>query len=77
MKCGLAGCQGEMGPARIHRTVEYRGQVVVFSRVPAWVCPLCGCEFVRPEIRRRLESIARMSSRPEGLVPLYEYADWI
>ncbi len=74
MKCTIEGCPGEYEIRKIVHTVRHRGKVIVIDHVPAEVCLVCGDVLLKPSTVRRIEALLRAGKRPEGSVPLYEYA---
>ncbi|MBI1929361.1 YgiT-type zinc finger protein [Candidatus Poribacteria bacterium] len=74
MKCSISGCPGEYEDRKIVHTVRYQGQVRVIDHVPSEVRSVCGDVLFKPETVRQIETLLRTATRPERLVPLYEYA---
>ncbi len=74
MKCSIEGCPGEYEDRQVAHTVRHKGQVIVIDHVPAEVCSVCGDVLFKPETIRHLEALLHGSARPDGTVPLYEYA---
>jgi YgiT-type zinc finger domain-containing protein len=74
MKCSIVGCPGEYEERQIIHTVRHRGQVIVFDRVPAEVCSVCGDVLLKPETVRRIEALLQAAVQPTRTVPLYEFA---
>lgn len=74
MKCSIKGCPGQYEERQIVHTVRHKGQVIVIDHVPAEVCSVCGDVLLKPETVRRIEKLLRTAPRPQGTVPLYEYA---
>ena len=73
MKCSIQGCPGEYEEQEILHTVRKDAEVFVFEHVPAEVCSVCGDTVLKPDTIRHLEDLLRKRSKPEKLVPLYEY----
>ncbi len=65
---------GEYEERLIVHMVKKGGEVFVFENVPAEVCSVCSDTLLRPETVRHLEKLIQGKSKPEKLVPLYNYA---
>ncbi len=74
MKCSIQGCPGEYEGKMIVHTVQKKGQVLVFEHVPAEVCSVCGDTILTPDTVRHIESLLKEKTKPERMIPLYEYA---
>ena len=74
MKCSIQGCPGEYEQKAIIHTVQHGGEVFVFEHVPAEVCSVCGDKILAPETIRHIESLLKQKTKPEKMIPLYEYA---
>ena len=73
MKCSIKGCPGEYEQKTIIHTVHRGDEIIVFEHVPAEVCSVCGDTVLAPDTIRHLEKMLRKKSRPEKVVPVYDY----
>ena len=65
MKCAL--CKGRMVQGDTIMPYELdQDRVVVVSKVPAWICELCGESFLEIQVVRDLERLVEKTKR-EGL----------
>ncbi|MCX7047999.1 MAG: YgiT-type zinc finger protein [Candidatus Sumerlaeota bacterium] len=74
MKCSIQGCPGEYENTTILHTVRHKNDVLVFNHVPAEVCSICGDTLLSTETVRHLDKLMRSKSKPEKVIPLFEYA---
>ena len=74
MKCTIQGCTGEYEDRRIVHTIQRQGEVFALEHVPAQVCPMCGDTLLSPDTIRHVEALLRRQTKPQRMVPLYEYA---
>lgn len=74
MNCSIQGCPGEYEKREIVHTVRFRGEIIVFDRVPAEVCSVCGDTLLAPETVRRIESLLKAKRRPSKSAPVFEFA---
>ncbi len=74
MKCNITGCQGKYESRLIVHTVNYHGEIIIVSDVPAEVCLLCGDTLFSPQTVRQLEKMLQTRKHPAKMVPLYEFA---
>ena len=74
MKCSILGCTGEYENKMIVHTVQKKRQVFVFDHVPAEVCSICGDTILTPDTVRHIESLLKEKTKPERMIPLFEYA---
>lgn len=74
MKCSIQGCPGEYEDKMIVHTVQKKGQVFVFEHVPAEVCSVCGDTILTSDTVRHIESLLKEKTKPQRMIPLYEYA---
>lgn len=74
MKCSIQGCTGEYENREIVHTVRYRGEIIVFDRVPAEVCSICGDTLLAPETVRQIERVLKLNRKPSKSAPVYEFA---
>ncbi len=58
----------------MHAVRHWGGQVIVINHAPAEVCSVCGDIILKPETVGQNETLLRTTTRPAGMVPLYEYA---
>lgn len=73
MKCSIQGCPGEYEEKEIVHTVRHKGQVVVIDHIPAEVCTICGDVLLKPETVQHIEEILEARSKPNEMVPLFEF----
>ncbi|MBI1925193.1 YgiT-type zinc finger protein [Candidatus Poribacteria bacterium] len=68
-------CDGKMEPRVIRARFHFKSQTIYVDSVPAWVCTKCGEQYFDAPVYKRLEEIARHSSRIEKIIcfPLAEY----
>ena len=72
MKCVVCK-QGESNPGTATVTLERGEMVLVFRRVPARVCEVCGEEYVEEETTARLLSAAEEAAESGVQVDIREY----
>lgn len=72
MKCAVCK-QGETQPGTATVTLERGEMVLVFRKVPAAVCQVCGEEYVDEETTTHLLSAAEEAARSGVLVDIREY----
>lgn len=72
MKCAVCR-QGEVRPGAATVTLERGEAVLVFKRVPARVCGVCGEEYVDEEIAAQLLSAAEEAVGSGVQVDVREY----
>ena len=72
MKCVVCK-QGEANPGTATVTLERGEMVLVFRRVPARVCEVCGEEYVEEETTARLLSAAEEAAESGVQVDIREY----
>ena len=74
MKCSIQGCPGQYEPKRIVHTLQRGSDILVFERVPADVCSVCGDTLLAPATIKHLEDLLRAKSTPGRTAPVFEYA---
>jgi len=74
MKCSIQGCPGEYEERATVHTIQRGEALFVFEHVPADVCSVCGDTILKPETIRHLESLLKEKTKPEKLIPLYNYS---
>ncbi len=72
MKCVVCK-QGEVHPGTATVTLERGEMILVFRRVPARVCEVCGEEYVEEEITSQLLSAAEEVAVSGILMDVREY----
>lgn len=72
MKCVVCK-QGETRRGTATVTLERDGMVLVFKKVPAEVCEVCGEEYVDEETAKRLLAAAEEAARAGVQVDIREY----
>lgn len=72
MKCVVCK-QGETRRGTATVTLERDGMVLVFKKVPAEVCEVCGEEYVDEETTKRLLAAAEEAARAGVQVDIREY----
>ncbi|CAN5825171.1 hypothetical protein BH23ACT11_BH23ACT11_24290 [soil metagenome] len=65
--------QGETRPGTATVTLERDEMVLVFRKLPARVCQVCGEEYVEEDITARLLSAAEEAAQSGVLVDIREY----
>jgi YgiT-type zinc finger domain-containing protein len=65
--------QGDLKPGEATVTLERDEMVLVFRKVPASVCQVCGEEYVDDETTTHLLSAAEEAARSGVLVDIREY----
>lgn len=68
-------CDGEVEERVTQARFHFKGQTIYVDNVPTWVCAKCGEQYFDAPVYKRLEEIARHSSRIKKTVcfPLAEY----
>jgi YgiT-type zinc finger domain-containing protein len=68
-------CDGTVEPRTIRALFTRRGQTVYVDNVPAHVCNRCGEKYYDAPVYKRLEQIAKQSSRIKNKIsfPLAKY----
>lgn len=74
MKCNIRGCHGEYETRLIVHTVNYQGEILLLSDVPADVCDVCGDILFKPDTVRQIEHMLQTKMQPVKTVPVYEFA---
>ena len=74
MTCSIQGCPGDYEPKEIVHTLHKGADILIFERVPAEVCSVCGDTLLAPETINHLEELLRTKAKPGKLAPVYEYA---
>lgn len=74
MRCSIQGCPGQYEPKEIVHTVQKRGEIFLFERVPADVCSVCGDTLLTPETVRHLEKLLSRKGKASRTAPVYDYA---
>ncbi len=72
MKCVVCK-QGETHEGTATVTLERDGMILVFRRVPAEVCEVCGEEYVDEQTAARLLAVAEEAARVGVQVDVREY----
>ena len=72
MKCVVCK-QGETREGSATVNLERNGMILVFKKVPAEVCDVCGEEYVSEETTSRLLSAAEAAARAGVKVDIREY----
>ena len=72
MKCVICK-QGETREGTATVTLERNGMILVFKKVPAEVCEVCGEEYVDEETAARLLAAAEEAARVGVQVDIREY----
>lgn len=72
LKCVVCK-QGDLQPGVATITLERGEMVLVFRKVPARVCQVCGEEYIDEETTTRLLAIAEETARSGVLVDIREY----
>jgi len=73
MNCIIKNCTGLYEDREIVHTLIKNGNVIVFDKVPAKVCPICGDIVLAATTVRRVEAMLRDLGTPERSAPVYEY----
>ena len=73
MQCSIQGCPGDYEQKEIVHTVRYNGKLVVIDHIPAEVCTICGDVLLKPETVEHIEKLLEVRSKPNEMVPLFEY----
>jgi YgiT-type zinc finger domain-containing protein len=68
-------CDGKLEERAIQARFHFKGQTIYVDGVPAWVCTKCGEQYFDAPVYKRLEKIAKHSSRIRKTIcfPLAEY----
>lgn len=68
-------CEGKLEERVIQARFRFKDQTIYVDGVPAWVCVKCGEPYFDAPVYKRLEQIAKHSSRIHKTVcfPLAEY----
>ena len=68
-------CDGTVEQRVIQARFHFKGQTIYVDRVPAWFCAKCGEQYFDAPVYKRLEEIARQSTRIQKTIyfPLAEY----
>ena len=68
-------CEGNVEQRVIRARFHFKGQTIYVDHVPAWVCAKCGEKYFDAPVYKRLEDIAKQTSRIEKTIcfPLTEY----
>ena len=73
MKCTIASCSGEYEDREIVHTLVKDGNVIVFERVPAKVCRVCGDVLLEAATIRRIEVMLKDLGEPARSAPVYDF----
>lgn len=74
MKCSIQGCPGHYEYRHIVHTVQQGSDILVFERVPAEICTICGDILLSPETIKTLERMVSHKPKIGKTIPVYEYA---
>jgi YgiT-type zinc finger domain-containing protein len=68
-------CEGKVEHRVIQARFHFKGRTIYVDGVPAWVCVKCGEQYFGAPVYKRLEEIAKNSSRIKKTIcfPLAEY----
>lgn len=72
MKCVVCK-QGELREGTATVTLERDGMILVFKKVPAEICEVCGEEYVAEQITSRLLATVEEAARAGVQVDIREY----
>ena len=68
-------CDGKVEQRVIQARFHFKGQTIYVDRVPAWVCAKCGEQYFDAPVYKRLEEIAKHSSRIKKTI-CFPHADY-